>query len=185
MFNENPEYLQLYEEDYKRYIEDVQKEHGKDYGVFSTLDFDDSGADIESLIRYINEKNGKPEIKMQAFHGEACICPCYNIKERDGEVCLKVVDDNISIRKDIKLIFGWFFDDEDGDTTDEFASEVCQGTYEDFRKAILTSSMEQKYEFMYHFDMSMGENLLVPYGCCDSVKMTEYSMEFNKLSAAE
>ena len=182
MFNETPEYLKQEEENYKEYIAEVQHKYGKDYAVFSEMEFNDYEGDLEALVKYMQEKNGKPEEQMEAYHDEACICPCWNIQQRSGDICLKVIDDNLEIRNDIKLVFGWFFDKDEG--SEDFAAEVCQGTYQDFRKAILGSSIENRYEFLYYFDSAMGQNLLVPYGCHNSSMFVAYSMDFNKLSCA-
>ncbi len=183
MFNETPEYLKQREEEYKEYVANIQHKYGKDYVIFSELNFDDSDEDLESIMKYMQDKNGKVDnTAMEAWHDEACICPCLNINgNQSADVCLKVVDDNLEIRNDIKLLFGWFLDDDDGRSM-PYAAEVCQGTYQEFRKAILASPMKDAYEFLYYFDSAMGENLLVPYGCHNSSMFVAYSIDFNKLS---
>lgn len=183
MFNETPEYLKQREKEYKEFVADMQHRFGKEHVVFSEIDYDDSDGDIEAIMKYMQDKNGKvPADAMEAYHDETCICPCLNLGGRSADICLKVTDTNLEIRNDIKLVFGWFYDSILDGKSEPFAAEVCQGTYQEFRTAILASPMKDAYEFLYYFDGAMGENLLVPYGCHNSWSFVEYSMDFNKLS---
>ena len=63
MFNETPEYLQQRENEYKEYVANIQHKYGKDYPIFSELEFDDSDEDLESIMKYMQDKkNTKDEI---------------------------------------------------------------------------------------------------------------------------
>lgn len=180
MFNETPEYLKQEEENYAEYVANLQNKRGKGYGFYGEMVYDDSDCDLEALIQYMKNKNGEPTEKMEAYTGEACVCPCDNYNGNNIDVCLKVTDTNLEIRNDIKLIVGIFFYADEGNDH-AYAREVCQGTYKEFRTAILASSMKDKYEFLYFFDFAMGENLLVPYGCHNSAMFVQYSIDFNRL----
>lgn len=180
MFNETPEYLKQEEEKYADYLAEIKCKYGADCGFFGEMNCDDSDGDLAAIIQYIVNKNGEPTETMEAYTGESCVCPCENYKKSSVDVCLKVTDTNLEVRNDIKLIFGIFFDADDGGSS-PYARDLCKGTYKDFRTAILASDMKDKYEFLYFFDFAMGENLLVPYGCHNLSMFIQYSIDFNRL----
>lgn len=178
MFNETPEYLKQEEEKYADCIDNLKREYG--IILLDDLNYDDSDGDLEAIIQYMKNKNGKTA-DMMAHAGEACVGPCNNYGgENSIDICLKVTDTNLEIRNDIKLIFGiLFYADECDDIF--YAREVCHGTYKDFRTAILASSMKDKYKFLYFFNFAMALNLLIPYGCHDGSIAVKYFTDFNRL----